>query len=171
MARRTLVVSRPTPSCLPFRAPPLLACRFALPRFPTVNTGISPSPRVYQTITALPTRTPSRRASMSITNTPAVSLPAPEVSGWRTLGLLNRYHWFVFIVASMAWILDCMDQQLFNLARASAVAELMPLPTRDDPLVAERVGRAGLSLSEPMNVETMIRALHGDEVKKYAGYA
>jgi MFS family permease len=108
---------------------------------------------------------------MSITNTPPASLPVPEVSGWRTLGLLNRYHWFVFIVASMAWILDCMDQQLFNLARASAVAELMPLPTRDDPLVAERAARAGLSLSEPKNVEMMIRALHGDEVKKYAGYA
>jgi MFS family permease len=64
---------------------------------------------------------------MSATDLPPASPPlaSPEVNGWRTLGLLTRYHWFVFVVASLAWILDCMDQQLFNLARKSAVSELL----------------------------------------------
>ncbi len=102
---------------------------------------------------------------------PAESLPVPEVTGWRTLGLLNRYHWFVFTVCALAWILDCMDQQLFNLARASAVAELMPLPTVDDPRIADQVAAAGHSLSNPADVETAIHSLHRADVKKYAGYA
>jgi MFS family permease len=37
--------------------------------------------------------------------------------------LLNRHHWFVFIMASLAWMFDCLDQQLFNLARDSAMAQ------------------------------------------------
>jgi MFS family permease len=38
---------------------------------------------------------------------------------------LNRYHWFVVIVASVGWMFDTMDQQLFNLARKPAIAELL----------------------------------------------
>jgi MFS family permease len=41
---------------------------------------------------------------------------------WREL---NRYHWFVFTVASLAWVLDCMDQQLFTVSRDAAVSELL----------------------------------------------
>jgi MFS family permease len=37
---------------------------------------------------------------------------------------LNRYHWFVLIVASLGWLFDTMDQQLFNLARRPAILEL-----------------------------------------------
>src|SRR4051794_39656637 len=43
---------------------------------------------------------------------------------WR---LLNRYHWFVLIVAALGWLFDCLDQQLFNLARTPAVTELSGL--------------------------------------------
>ena len=39
---------------------------------------------------------------------------------------LNGYHWFVFFVASAAWCFDCLDQQLFILARDNAVAALTP---------------------------------------------
>src|SRR5262249_12001105 len=39
--------------------------------------------------------------------------------------LLNGYQWFVFVVASLGWLFDTMDQQLFNLARLPAVAELL----------------------------------------------
>jgi MFS family permease len=43
---------------------------------------------------------------------------------------LSRYQWFVFIVASLGWLFDTMDQQLFNLARKPAVTELLTvLPT------------------------------------------
>lgn len=42
---------------------------------------------------------------------------------WRSL---NSYHWFVFAVASLAWLFDCLDQQLFILARDNAVRALSP---------------------------------------------
>ena len=35
-------------------------------------------------------------------------------TGWASLKDLNRYQWFVFAVAAIAWMADCMDQQLFN---------------------------------------------------------
>jgi MFS family permease len=38
---------------------------------------------------------------------------------------LNRYHWFVLLVASLGWMFDTMDQQLFNLARVPAMRELL----------------------------------------------
>lgn len=39
---------------------------------------------------------------------------------------LNRYHWFVFIVASLGWLFDCLDQQLFTLSRMPAMKALLP---------------------------------------------
>jgi MFS family permease len=54
-------------------------------------------------------------------------MPYPTVSTssswWRPL---NRGHWFVFTVASLAWLFDCLDQQLFNLARDPAMLDLLP---------------------------------------------
>lgn len=47
----------------------------------------------------------------------------PNVPWWRTL---NRYHWFVLIVAALGWLFDCLDQQLFNLARVPAMRDLLP---------------------------------------------
>ena len=41
---------------------------------------------------------------------------------WRTF---NRYHWSVFVVASLAWLFDCLDQQVFNLSRDGAVEDLL----------------------------------------------
>ncbi|XZE20585.1 MFS transporter [Pirellulaceae bacterium SH449] len=38
---------------------------------------------------------------------------------------LNGYHWFVFAMASMAWVFDCLDQQLFILARNNALSSLL----------------------------------------------
>jgi MFS family permease len=40
--------------------------------------------------------------------------------------LLNGYHWFVLVVAALGWLFDCLDQQLFILARQPAMAELLP---------------------------------------------
>ena len=39
---------------------------------------------------------------------------------------LTPYHWFVFVVASLAWLFDCLDQQLFILARNKAMESLLP---------------------------------------------
>jgi len=47
----------------------------------------------------------------------------PAHPWWRSF---TREHWFVFIVASLAWLFDCMDQQFFNLARDSAMEALIP---------------------------------------------
>jgi MFS family permease len=44
---------------------------------------------------------------------------------------MNRYHWFVLVVAALGWLFDCLDQQLFILARPSAMKDL--LPKLDDP--------------------------------------
>jgi len=38
---------------------------------------------------------------------------------------MNRYHWFVLIVAALGWLFDTMDQQLFNIARVPAMRELL----------------------------------------------
>jgi hypothetical protein len=39
---------------------------------------------------------------------------------------LEPYHWFVFIIASLAWFFDCLDQRLFSLARVQALNSLNP---------------------------------------------
>jgi MFS family permease len=51
------------------------------------------------------------------------SLPDPNAPWHKQL---SPYHWFVFFVASAAWCFDCLDQQLFILARDNAVAALSP---------------------------------------------
>jgi MFS family permease len=47
-----------------------------------------------------------------------------ESSGpwWREL---SRYHWFVFTMACLAWLFDCLDQQLFIIARNPAIGDLL----------------------------------------------
>jgi MFS family permease len=54
----------------------------------------------------------------------------PPVPWWR---LLTRYHWFVLIVAALGWMFDCLDQQLFNLARVPAMRDLLRSPTGGPP--------------------------------------
>lgn len=55
---------------------------------------------------------------------PAPAATAPTATGpwWRHL---NRYHWFVLVVAALGWLFDTMDQQLFNLARVPAMRALL----------------------------------------------
>jgi len=55
-------------------------------------------------------------------DTPAV--PPADTTDRPWYKELTRYHWFVFAVAAGGWLADCMDQQLFNLARDPAIAEL-----------------------------------------------
>ncbi len=56
-------------------------------------------------------------------NVPPTSAVPDSLPWWKTL---NRYHWFVFAMASMAWLFDCLDQQLFILWRNAAMANLLP---------------------------------------------
>jgi MFS family permease len=55
-------------------------------------------------------------------NTP---LPAAKDDGQPWYKLLTRYHWFVFIVCSLGWLFDTMDQQLFTIARTPAMRALV----------------------------------------------
>jgi MFS family permease len=52
-------------------------------------------------------------------------IPTELRSGWASLRDLNRYQWFVFTVAAIAWMADCMDQQFFNLARNISITDLL----------------------------------------------
>ncbi len=38
---------------------------------------------------------------------------------------MNRYHWFVLVVAALGWLFDCLDQQLFVLARPAVMRDLI----------------------------------------------
>lgn len=58
--------------------------------------------------------------------------------------MLNGYHWFVFIVASLAWLFDCLDQQLFILARNNAIAALMGEGA--DPLAIKAKGATATAI-------------------------
>ena len=64
------------------------------------------------------------------------SIPTTAASPWWRQ--LNRGHWFVFAVASLAWLFDCLDQQLFILARNSAMVALSPPHT--DPALLKAAG-------------------------------
>src|SRR6516225_6205054 len=76
----------------------------------------------------------------------AATVAASETPSGPWYKSLNRYHWFVFVVASLGWLFDTMDQQLFNLARKPAVTELLTVPGASAPpssgAVAEHAGYA-----------------------------
>jgi MFS family permease len=58
---------------------------------------------------------------------------SPSIPWWQSL---TRYQWFVFIAASLAWLFDCLDQQLFIAARSFAMESLMP-PGTDKTVLGE----------------------------------
>lgn len=72
----------------------------------------------------------------------------PENGPWWKL--LNRYHWFVLLVAALGWLFDCLDQQLFILARPAAVEDLVPARTDIPPetlkLLRQRAGDIATSV-------------------------
>jgi len=55
--------------------------------------------------------------------TSAEKTPVPAAQGW--WARLNGYQRTVFVVATLAWMFDCLDQQLFNLARSPAMSALL----------------------------------------------
>lgn len=71
-------------------------------------------------------------------DTPAASAPAAPDSGLPWYRQLNSYHWLVLVVASLGWLFDTMDQQLFNLARRPAITQLLGVRP-GDPAAAGRI--------------------------------
>jgi MFS family permease len=76
---------------------------------------------------------------MAVAATPPAT---PTRSGWASLRDLNKYQWFVFAVAAIAWMADCMDQQLFNLARQTSLTDLLGGPSADKGAVTFWAGTA-----------------------------
>jgi MFS family permease len=62
-----------------------------------------------------------------------MSNPASDPASGRWWHGLTRYHWFVFTVAALGWLFDCLDQQLFTLSRMPAMKAL--LPAGSDPVL------------------------------------
>lgn len=104
-----------------------------------------------------------------------MSSPTPAPTGWAALKLLSPYQWFVFVVCCLAWDMDCLDQQLFVLARRPAMVDLVPKVGNDDARLkalmekmtdeAERVGKPAPS------VEDVRKSRHDADVAEAAGYA
>jgi MFS family permease len=70
----------------------------------------------------------------SVENTPK------SANGWWSQ--LQPYQKLVFVVATLAWLFDCLDQQLFNLARSPALDSLLSKEQLD-----EKSFYVGLSIS------------------------
>src|SRR5437868_7004130 len=64
-------------------------------------------------------------------DTPTATPSALDSGPWHKD--LTRYHWFVLVVAALGWLFDCLDQQLFILARPQAMADLLSYLKKDDP--------------------------------------
>ncbi|HKD37868.1 MAG TPA: MFS transporter [Pirellulales bacterium] len=60
---------------------------------------------------------------------------------------LTRYHWFVLSVAALGWLFDCLDQQLFTLARRPAMISLLHAPGGGAPTADQIDGYAGYATS------------------------
>src|SRR5262249_45236026 len=81
---------------------------------------------------------------MHFEDAPAAPVPPArdQAPWWKEV---TGYQWFVFMVASLGWLFDTMDQQLFNLARKPAVTELLSVSQAAPPssgTVAEHAGYA-----------------------------
>jgi hypothetical protein len=61
---------------------------------------------------------------------PVAATPASG-SWWKPL---NRYQKEVFVLASLAWLFDCLGQQVFIIARTPALSSLMPTGTASDKI-------------------------------------
>lgn len=49
---------------------------------------------------------------------------------------LTGYHWWVLIIASMAWMFDTMDQRIFILARGPALGQLLGVSTSHPDVIS-----------------------------------
>ncbi len=61
--------------------------------------------------------------SHAIMETEAPSAPAPAPASWWKL--LDRYQKEVFVLASLAWLFDCLGQQVFVIARHPALSSIL----------------------------------------------
>lgn len=90
---------------------------------------------------------------------------APAAGPWHRS--LDRYHWLVLIVASLGWLFDTMDQQLFNLARRPAITELLGARPGDPSmagLIAEYSGYSTMIFMMGWAVGGVVFGIMGDRI-------
>jgi MFS family permease len=78
---------------------------------------------------------------------------------------LNSYHWAVLLVSSAGWLLDCMDQQIFGLARRPAMLELLHARPDDAAMagtVTEYAGYATMAFMLGWAVGGVLFGILGD---------
>ncbi len=101
--------------------------------------------------------------------------PVAPRTGWASLKDLTRYQWFVFIVCCLAWDMDCMDQQLFVLARRPAMVELVPKVTAQDSryaAFAEKLAKQAAQDGKPAPGESQVlAAMQAADIGDAATYA
>jgi len=104
------------------------------------------------------------------------SAPAPaSQSAWGAMKNLTGYQWFVFIVCCLAWDMDCLDQQLFVLARRPAMTEMVPKVKADDSrlpeITAKLTKRAEVNQKPAPTTGQAISALENSDINDAATYA
>jgi MFS family permease len=100
------------------------------------------------------------------------SATEPDTTGWPWHKGLSKYTWFVFVVASLGWLFDTMDQQLFNLARKPAVTQLMR-GSEADMAIRTRLGITATNVPDDLTEAeaAKYRPAYDAMVGEYAGHA
>ncbi|MBA4030852.1 MAG: MFS transporter [Planctomyces sp.] len=60
---------------------------------------------------------------------------------------MTRYHWFVLMVAALGWLFDCLDQQLFILARPAVMQSFYPGDASNPEIKSARKAGADIATS------------------------
>src|SRR5207249_5717109 len=98
--------------------------------------------------------------------------PAPQMAStdpwYKTL---TGYQWFVFIVCCLAWDMDCMDQQLFNLARRPAMQELVAKVPPTDPRLPQLRQQLQTKATGAITEADVIGAQQNADIGEAAGIA
>src|SRR5438067_338464 len=96
---------------------------------------------------------------------PDIPVPSAAVEDSRPwYRTLTGYQWFVFLVCCLAWDMDCMDQQLFNLARRPAMAELVAKVQPVDSRIADLKKQLEAKATEPVTDTQVLAALQNADI-------
>jgi MFS family permease len=90
------------------------------------------------------------------------SPPGDEISSGPWYKLLNRYHWFVLVVAALGWLFDTMDQRIFLVTRAAAMTDLLGF--RND-------ARGGLVRADGQTLSAEQTRIAELEIRRFSGWA
>jgi MFS family permease len=99
-----------------------------------------------------------------MSNAPNVASGVSPRTGWASLRDLTKYQWFVFVVAAVAWMADCMDQQLFNLARVMSLTDLLGGVDADKAEVTKWSGRSTSVFLIGWATGGLVFGMYGDRI-------